>query len=43
MDTDSFVINISIEDFLRILIKMLKDGLMHLIMIRMIKDHLKQE
>ena len=39
MDTDSFVINIFTEDFLKILTMMLKDGLIHLAMMRMIKDH----
>ena len=42
MDTDSFVINIFTEDFLKMLTMMLKDGLIHLTMIRMIKDHFKQ-
>ena len=41
MDTDSFVINIFTEDFLKMLTMMLKDGLIHLTMIRMIKDHFK--
>ena len=41
--TDSFVINIFTEHFLKILRMMLKDGLIHLIMIKMIKDHFKQE
>ena len=39
--TDSFVINIFTEHFLKILRMMLKDGLIHLIMIKMIKDHFK--
>ena len=40
MDTDSFVINILKKTFLKTLTMMLKDGLIHLTMIRMIKDHL---
>ena len=36
MDTDK-----SLKTFLRILIMMLKDGLIHLTTIRMIKDHFK--
>ena len=43
MDTDSFVIDIFTEDFFEDIIMILKDGLIHLIMIKMIKDHLKQE
>ena len=39
MDTDSFVIHIFNEDFLKTLPMMLKDGLIHLTMIRMTKDH----
>ena len=39
MDTDSFVIHIFTEDFLMILVMMLKDGLIHLTMTRMIKYH----
>ena len=38
-DTDSFVINIFTETFLKILAMMLKDGLIHLTMMKMIKDH----
>ena len=41
MDTDSFVINIFTKDFFKILTMMLKDGLIHLTMIKMIKDHFK--
>ena len=41
MDTDSFVINILLKTFLKILTVMLKDGLIHLTMIRVIKDHIK--
>ena len=37
-DTDSFIINIKTEDFLKIFLMMLKDGLMHLTIIKMIKD-----
>ena len=37
-DTDSFIIHIKTEDFLKIFLMMLKNGLMHLIMIKMIKD-----
>ena len=39
MNTDSFVINIFTKTFLKILTMMLKDGLIHLTMMRMIKDH----
>ena len=39
MDTDTFIITIFTEDFLRILVMMLKDGLTHPTMIRMLKDH----
>ena len=39
MDTDSFVICIESEDFLKILLMMLKNGLIRLTMIRMMKDH----
>ena len=39
MDTDSFVLNIFTEDFFEVLTMMLKDGLIHLTMIVMIKDH----
>ena len=42
MDTDSFVINIFTEDFFEDITIMLKDGLIHLTMIRMTKDHFKQ-
>ena len=41
MDRDSFVINIFTEDIFEDINNMLKDGLTHLIMIRMIKDHFK--
>ena len=39
MDIDSFIIHIFI--FLKTLTMMLKDGLIHLTMIRMTKDHFK--
>ena len=42
MDPDSFVINIYIYFFLKILTMMLKDGLIHLTIMKMIKDHFKQ-
>ena len=38
-DTESFVINIFTEHFLKTLTMMLKDGLTHLTLIRMTKDH----
>ena len=41
MDTDSFVINTFTKDFFKILTMMLKDGLIHLTMIKMIKDHFR--
>ena len=41
MDADSFVINSFTEEFLKILKIMLKDGLIHLVMIKMIKDNFK--
>ena len=37
-DTDSFVIHIKTEDFLKIFPMMLMDGLIHLAMIKMRKD-----
>ena len=39
MDTDSFVINILKKTFLKTLTMTLKDGLIHLTMIRMTKHH----
>ena len=40
MDTDSFVIHIfTILTFLKILVMILKDGLIHPVMIKTIKDH----
>ena len=39
MDTDSIVINIFTEDFLKTLTMMFKDGLIHLTVMKMIKDH----
>ena len=38
-DTDSFVIDIFTEGFLKIFLVMLKDGLIHLAMMKIIKDH----
>ena len=38
MNTDSFVINIKTEDFAKILLVMLKNGLIHRIMIKKITD-----
>ena len=38
MDTDSFIIDNTTEDFLVIFLMMLKDGLTHLTMMKMIKD-----
>ena len=37
-DTDSFIIHVITEDFLKTLLAMLKSGLIHLIMMKMIKD-----
>ena len=37
-DTDSFVVHIITEDFLEIFLVMLKDGLIHLTMLKMIKE-----
>ena len=37
MDTDSFIIHIKTEDFYKKLLMMLKNGLTHLIMMKMIK------
>ena len=42
MDTDSFVIHVIPEDFTKILLMMLKNGLIHLTMMSMIKDHLQK-
>ena len=39
MDTDSFVSYIFTEGFLKTLTMMLKDGLIHVTMMRMTKDH----
>ena len=39
MDTDSFIIHNITEDFLVIFLMMLKDGLIHLTKMKMIKDH----
>ena len=38
MDTDSFIINIFTEDFLKILVMMLSHGMIRLIIVKMIKD-----
>ena len=38
----ALLLKFSLNNFLKILTMMLKDGLMHLAMIRMTKDHLKQ-
>ena len=40
MDTDSFVINIFTKGFLKTLTMMLKDVLIHITMMKMMKDHL---
>ena len=37
-DIDSFIIHIITDDFLQISLMMLKDGLIHVIMMKMIKD-----
>ena len=37
-DTDSFVIHIITEDFFKLFLVMLKDGLIHLTTLKMIKD-----
>ena len=37
-DTDSFIIHVITEGFLKTLLAMLKSGLIHLIMMKMIKD-----
>ena len=39
VDTDSFVINILMKTFLKIFAMMLKDGLIHLTIMKMIRDH----
>ena len=38
MDTDSFIMHIKTEDFYKDIAMTLKDGLIHLIMMKMIKD-----
>ena len=43
MDTDSFVINIFTDDFFEHISNDIENGLIHIIMMKMIKDHLKQE
>ena len=42
MDTDSFIIHIKTEDFYKKLLMMLKNGLTHLIMMKMIKHRFQQ-
>ena len=37
-DTDSFVIHIITEDFFKVFLVMLKDGLIHLTTLKMMKD-----
>ena len=37
-DTDGFIIHIINEDFLKIFLMMLRHGMIHLIMMKMIKD-----
>ena len=39
MDTESFAVNCLLKTFLKTLAMLLKDGLIHLTMTRMIKDH----
>ena len=41
MDTNSVLLNIFTEDFFKILTMMLKDRLIHLTVMKMIKDHFK--
>ena len=41
-DTDSFIIHIVTEDFLKIFVMMLKNDMMHLITMKMIKDPFQQ-
>ena len=43
MDTDSFLLTFLLKNVLKILIIILKDGLIDLIMIKLIKDHFKQK
>ena len=38
MDTDSFIIYVKTKDFLKIFPMMLRDGLIHLIIMKMTKD-----
>ena len=38
-DTDSFIIYIELKIFTKALLMMLKDGLIHLTMMKMMKDH----
>ena len=37
-DTDSFIINVITEDFLKIFLMMLRHGMIRLVMMKMIKD-----
>ena len=37
-DTDSFIIHIITEDFLKIFLIILKNGMIHLVMMKMMKD-----
>ena len=39
MDTDRFIIHIKTESFMKILVMMLKIGLAHQTIVKMIKDH----
>ena len=41
-DIDSFIIHIITDDFLQISLMMLKDGLIHVIVMKMIKDLFQQ-
>ena len=41
-DTDSFVVHIKNGDFLKIFLMMLRDGLIHVTMIKMVKDLFQQ-
>ena len=41
MNTDSFFLTLLLKTFLKIITIVLKDGLIHLTMRRMIKDHFK--
>ena len=41
-DTDSFIIHIITEDFLKIFLIMLKNGMIHVVMMKMMKDLFQQ-